>query len=156
MERMGMFVIRVSLMGLVVAMLTSASGEAALPAQPIPRAVYVGVQLFRKYDQTGGMAQVVQAVNGCYRVMAPSPGLTLGKIECLGEDSAAYEMSIAMTRVHGFPPLPFYTRAQFFGRTLTVLRNAGIHPSSERKHLMSSILLMSGQDYREIAGPVAQ
>ncbi|OZB22914.1 MULTISPECIES: hypothetical protein [unclassified Acidiphilium] len=152
MEHQGMFAIRVSLTGFALAMLISASGRAALPAQPIPRAVYAGVQLFRKYDQSGGMSQVVQAVNGCYRVMATSPGLTLGKIECLGEDSAAYEMSIAMTRLHGFPPLPYYTQTEFFGRTGTVLRNAGINPAAERNHLMSSILLMSGQDYHQMAG----
>ncbi|MGC9272021.1 hypothetical protein [Acidiphilium sp.] len=155
MKQKGMFVVRVGLMGLATAMLIAGSSRAALPAQPVPRAVYVGVQLFQKYDQTGGMAQVVQAVKGCYQVMTPAPGLTLGKIECLGEDSAAYEMSIAMTRLHGFPSLPYFTEGQFFGRTLTVLKNAGIHPVAERKRLMSSILLLSGQDYRQMAAPGA-
>ncbi len=152
MKQEGIFVLRVGLMGLATTMLISGSSRAALPAQPVPRAIYVGVQLFQKYDDTGGMAQVVQAVKGCYQVMTPAPGLTLGKFECLGEDSAAYEMSIAMTRLHGFPPLPYYTQTEFFGRTGTVLRNASIHPAAERNHLMSSILLMSGQDYHQMAG----
>lgn len=151
MKQEGMFVLRFGLVGLTAAMLLSGSVQAAVPTQPVPRAVYVGVQLFQKYDQTGGMAQVVTAVKGCYQVMTPAPGLTLGKIECLGEDSAAYEMSIAMTRLHGFPPLPYYTEGQFFGRTLTVLKNAGIHPVAQRRRLMSSILLLSGQDYRQMA-----
>lgn len=138
----------------LVAGLISGSAKAALPAQPVPRAIYVGVQLFQKYDQTGGMAQVVMAVKGCYQVMS-QPGPTLGKLECLGEDSSAYEMSIAMQRQHGFPPLPFYTEQHFFGRVMTVLKNAGVHPAAERSKMMSGILMLAGQDYQQIESGAA-
>lgn len=127
----------------------SIAADAALPAQPVPRAIYVGVQLFQKYDQTGGMAQVVKAVKGCYQVMM-QPGPTLGKFECLGEDSSAYERSLAMQRLHGFPPLPFCSRQRFFDRVLAVLKGAGVRPAAERSKMMSGILFLAGQDYRQI------
>jgi hypothetical protein len=132
----------------------SVPANAAIPVQPVPRAIYIGVQLFYNYDHTGGMAQVVKAVKGCYQVMN-HPGPTLGKFECLGEDSSAYEMSIAMQHLHGFPPLPFYTEARFFGRVMTELKGAGVHPASERNKLMSGILRLAGQDYHQIAAGAA-
>lgn len=120
---------RVGVAGLAVLVVVGSivvAPGAELPAQPVPRAIYVGVQLIHEYDQAGGMAQVVKAVKGCYGVMT-QPDPTLGKFECLGEDSSAYEMSIAMQRLHGFPPLPYFMRHRFFGRVMMVLRDAGVH-----------------------------
>jgi hypothetical protein len=95
------------------------------------------------------MTEVVKAVLGCYAVM-PHPGLALGTFECLGEDPAAYEMSITMAMSAGFPPLPFYHKQQYFDRVSTVLKVSGVHPAAARNHLMDAILGLSGKDYGSI------